>query len=121
MEEEKKTTDNNLARDSLMMTGLVFLSRLTGFVRTWAQAFTLGASMLASCYTVANNLPNLLFEITIGGMLWTAFLPVYLSVKKEAGRRGASAYASNMCGIILLVMSILTVLAFLFASPLIFT
>ncbi len=121
MEEEKTSTDNNLARDSLMMTALVFVSRLTGFVRTWAQAFTLGASMLASCYTVANNLPNLLFEITVGGMLWTAFLPVYVSVKKEAGRRGASAYASNMCGIILLLMSILTVLAFIFASPLVFT
>ena len=104
-----------------MMTGLVFVSRLTGFVRTWAQAFTLGASMLASCYTVANNLPNLLFEITCGGMLYIAFLPVYHSVKEKAGMKGASDYASNMCGIILLLMSILTVLAFIFAAPLVFT
>ena len=104
-----------------MMTCLVFVSRLTGFVRTWAQAFTLGASMLASCYTVANNLPNLLFEITCGGMLYIAFLPVYTSVKNKAGKKGASDYASNMCGIILLLMSILTVLAFIFASPLVFT
>ena len=104
-----------------MMTGLVFVSRLTGFVRTWAQAFTLGASMLASCYTVANNLPNLLFEITCGGLLYIAFLPVYHSVKEKAGKQGAASYASNMCGIILLLMSVLTVLAFIFATPLIFT
>lgn len=114
-------TSKNIARDSFMMTCLVLVSRLTGFVRTWAQAFTLGATMLASCYTVANNLPNLLFEITCGGMLYTAFLPVYLSVKKKAGVKGAAGYASNMFSIILLIMTILTVAAFIFASPLVFT
>ena len=114
-------TDSSIARDSLMMTGLVLVSRLTGFVRTWAQAFTLGATMLASCYTVANNLPNLLFEITCGGMLYIAFLPVYHSVKEKAGKQGAGEYASNMCGIIILLMAILTVIAFIFASPLVFT
>lgn len=103
------------------MTGLVLVSRLTGFIRTWAQAFTLGATMLASCYTVANNLPNLLYEITIGGMIAAAFLPVYLDAKKRAGRQGASEYASNMVGIILVLMGIITVASFMFASPLIWT
>ena len=42
-------------------------------------------------------------------------------MKNEAGKEGASAYASNMCGIILLLMSVLTVLAFIFAAPLVFT
>lgn len=121
MDETEEKTSNNIARDSLMMTGLVFISRLTGFVRTWAQAFALGATMLASCYTVANNIPNLLFEITIGGMLYTAFLPVYMTVKNKAGKKGASDYVSNMTSIILLLMTIMTIVAFIFAAPLVFT
>ena len=121
MEDNYISSESQVAKNSLMMTGLVCLSRLTGFIRTWAQAFTLGATMLASCYTVANNLPNLLFEITCGGMLYTAFLPVYLSVKKKAGNIGASNYVSNMTGIILVLMGILTIAAFIFAAPLVFT
>ena len=115
------STDKAIFRSSSMMTGIVMISRLTGFVRTWAQAFALGATMLASCYTVANNLPNLLFEITIAGMLYTAFLPVYMSVKKRLGLQGAASYTSNMMSLILVIMGALTVVAFIFASPLIFT
>lgn len=118
------TTDSvqkSVAKSSMMMTCLVLVSRLTGFIRTWAQAFTLGASMLASCYTVANNLPNLLYEVTVGGMLYTAFLPVYMSVKKKSGKRASERYVSNIFWIIIILMGVLTVLAFIFASPLIFT
>ena len=39
------------------------ISRITGFVRTWAMAFALGSTLLASSYTVANNLPNMLYEL----------------------------------------------------------
>ena len=117
----KIATSEDVAKSSAMMTGIVLVSRLTGFVRTWAQAFALGATMLASCYTVANNLPNVLFEIVLGGMLYTAFLPVYISVKKRSGQRGANRYASNLVGIILLLMGLLTLAAFIFAGPLVFT
>ena len=38
-------------------------------MRTWAMAFALGSTMLASSYQVANNLPNMLYELVVGGML----------------------------------------------------
>jgi predicted MFS family arabinose efflux permease len=80
------------------------VSRLTGFLRTWGQAYALGVTVTASCYSVANNLPNQLYEIVIGGMLVTAFLPVYLSVKQREGTKGASAYTSNLVSIVLVLM-----------------
>lgn len=106
------STEKEVARHSIMMSGLVLVSRFTGFIRTWAQAFTLGATMLASCYTVANGLPNTLFEMTIGGMLYAAFVPVYLDAKKRAGKAGTSDYASNVVGLVLLIMGIMTVAAY---------
>ena len=78
-ETSDEARDAQVGRSSALMSALVIVSRLTGFLRTWGQAYALGVTVTASCYSVANNLPNQLYEIVIGGMLVTAFLPVYLS------------------------------------------
>ena len=111
----------NVTRSAAMMSVLVVVSRITGFLRTWGQAYALGVTALASCYTVANNMPNQLYELVMGGMIMTAFLPVYLSVKKRAGREGANGYASNLLSIVVVLMGILTILSFIFAGPIIWT
>lgn len=108
-------------KSSNIVSVLVIISRITGFFRTSAQAWALGAFGIASAYTVANNLPNLLYEFVAGGMLITAFLPVYLSVKKRAGREGASEYASNLLSLVLILMAVVTVLSFVFAVPIVWT
>ena len=108
-------------RSSNLVTVLVLISRVTGFFRTSAQAWALGAYGLASAYTVANNLPNTLYELVAGGMLITAFLPVYISVRKRLGREGAQAYASNLLSIVVLLMGVVTVLSVIFAVPIVWT
>ena len=117
-EEER---DAQVGRSTALMSALVIVSRLTGFLRTWGQAYALGVTVTASCYSVANNLPNQLYEIVIGGMLVTAFLPVYLSVKQKEGTRGASAYTSNLVSIVLVLMGAVTVLGFIFARQVVWT
>ena len=57
----------SVARSTAMMSALVIVSRITGFARTWAQAFAMGATVLASCYEVANNLPTQIYEIVTAG------------------------------------------------------
>lgn len=108
-------------KSSNIVSVIVIFSRVTGFFRTSAQAWALGAAGLASAYTVANNLPNLLYELVVGGMLITSFLPVYLSVKQRLGREGTNAYVSNLLSIVVLLMAIVTVLSFVFAAPIIWT
>lgn len=111
----------NVEKNSNLVSILVIISRITGFFRTSTQAWALGAYGLASAYTVANNLPNLLYELVMGGMLITAFLPVYINVKNKAGREGANAYTSNLLSIVVLLMAILAVLSFIFAAPIVWT
>ncbi len=113
--------DTQIGRSTAMMSGLVIVSRLTGYARTWAQAIALGVTIIASCYSVANNLPNQLYEIVVGGMLVTAFLPVYLSEKQRAGQEGASRYASNLFSTVVVLMGIATVLCIVFAAQVIWT
>ncbi len=118
---DEPSRSESVGRSAALMSALVIVSRLTGFFRTWGQAFALGVTVMSSCYTVANNLPNQLYELVMGGMLVTAFLPVYLSVREKAGRKGSNAYFSNLTSIVLVLMGALTILGFIFAVPVIWT
>lgn len=113
--------DAQVGRSAALMSVLVVVSRLTGFLRTWGQAYALGVTVTASCYSVANNLPNQLYELVIGGMLVTAFLPVYQSVKKELGSGGASDYTSNLVSIVTVLTGAVTLLGFVFAAQVVWT
>ena len=119
--QDAPATDEAVGRSAAMMSGLVIVSRITGFFRTWCQSWALGATVMSSCYTIANNLPNQLYELVMGGMLVTAFLPVYMSVKRRAGREGASAYASNLLSLVAILMGALAILAFVFAGQVVWT
>ncbi len=110
-----------VARSAGIISICVALSRITGFIRTWSMAFALGATFLSSSYQVANNLPNQLYELVMGGMLVTAFLPVYVSIKKKAGAEAGSAYASNLFTIVILFLGICTALCLAFPEAIVYT
>lgn len=118
---DEAATQAAVGRSAALMSVLVIISRITGFFRTWGQAYALGVTALASCYTVANNLPNQLYELVMGGMIMTAFLPVYMSVKKRLGRSGADDYASNLISIVTVILAIVTALSWIFAGFIIWT
>lgn len=108
-------------KSSNALSYIVIMSRVTGFFRTVVQAWALGAVGIASAYTIADQMPNVLYELVAGGMLITSFLPVYMKVKKQKGAEAGFEYASNLLSIVLLLMAVLTVLGFVFASPIILT
>lgn len=96
-------------------------SRVTGFARTWAMAFALGSTFVSSSYQVANNLPNMLYEMVMGGMIVTAFLPVYFSLKKKMGEERGNQYASNLLTIVVAILIAVTALCIVFAGQIIYT
>lgn len=114
-------SDSDVNRSAALMSVLVIVSRITGFLRTWAQAYGMGTTVIASAFTVANNLPNQLYELVMGGMLVTAFLPVYVSAKKRAGKKGAIAYASNLLSLVTILMLALSIISFVFAGQIVWT
>lgn len=119
--EEDAAVEKKAEKSSNIVSILVIIGRITGFFRTSVQAWAIGALGLASAYTVANNLPNLLYELVMGGMLITSFLPVYMSVKSKRGKQAAADYASNLTSIVVLVMLAVLVLSLVFAAPIVWT
>ena len=70
-----------LARPAVVMAVGTALSRLTGLGRVVALAFALGVteSRVADSYNIANTLPNVLFELVLGGVLSSVFIPVLVA------------------------------------------
>jgi putative peptidoglycan lipid II flippase len=65
-----------IARGAALVAGLTLLSRLFGLIRTLVFSQTVGASCLGSAYVTANQVPNLVYELVLGGALTSAMIPV---------------------------------------------
>ncbi len=110
-----------VVRSTLTMSMATLLSRITGFARTWACAFALGNTLLASSYNIANNVPNMLYELIAGGILSTAFLPVYLAHLEQKGKQDAGIFASNLMGLAIMALGLISLLGSIFAPQVIAT
>ena len=116
-----KQTHESVAKSTALMSAATLISRLTGLVRTWAMAFALGNTLVTSAYQVANNMPNVVFDLVAGGLLGAAFIPVYLLEKEKKGDAGGNDFACNLLNLTIIVLGALTLLSSFFAPQLIAT
>jgi len=114
-------TQPTIARSTAIMSIATALSRMTGFVRTWAMAAALGAGAIASAYNISNNIPNLIFELVAGGVLGSLFIPTFTDVKTESGSEAAWRFTSHVFNLSVLVLGIVAILGTLFPEPFIWT
>jgi putative peptidoglycan lipid II flippase len=75
-----------IARGAAIIAGLTVLSRLLGLVRTLVFSQTVGATCLGGAYVTANQVPNLLYELVLGGALTSAMVPVLARSAERAPR-----------------------------------
>lgn len=94
-------------------------------MRMWATAYALGATgvtgTLMASYTVANNIPNMIFELVAGGVLSSLFIPTFLDVKEERGEEAAWRFASHVFNLAILALGVMAVVGTLFPEPFIWT
>src|SRR5262249_848617 len=75
-----------IARGAAVVASLTILSRILGLVRTLVFSQTVGASCLGTAYVTANQVPDLLYQLILGGALTSAMIPV-LARSPEPGAR----------------------------------
>ena len=114
-------THESVAKSTALMSAATLISRVTGLVRTWVMAFALGNTLVTSAYQVANNMPNVVFDLVAGGLLGAAFIPVYLLEKEHKGDSGGNEFACNLLNLTIVVLGTLTLLSSIFAPQLIAT
>ena len=75
-----------IARGVAVVASLTILSRVLGLVRTLVFSQTVGATCLGTAYVTANQVPNLLYELILGGALTSAMVPVLARSAERAAR-----------------------------------
>lgn len=106
----------SLMRPAVVMATGTALSRLTGLGRVVTMALALGVaeSRLADAYNLANTLPLVLYELVLGGVLTSVFIPVVVQElrTKEHGEAWESvsalvtAAAIALCAVTLLTVAV---------------
>ena len=99
------------------MSVSTLVSRITGFVRTWAMAYALGVTAIADSYDIANNLPNMLFELLAGGVLSSVFIPLFMERLQKDGEHDAWRFASYVLNIIVLGLGVVALVATIWPQP----
>jgi putative peptidoglycan lipid II flippase len=99
------------------MSVSTLVSRVTGFARTWAMAYALGVTALADSYDIANNLPNMLFELLAGGVLSSVFIPVFMERLAQDGDEEAWRFASHVLNVLVLVLGVVALVATVWPQP----
>ena len=112
---------SSLARATAVMTAGTVLSRVTGLLRLVAIAAALGvveSGRLADTYNIGNTAPNIIYELVLGGVLTSVFVPVFVDLLEKEGRQRAWEVASAIINLSLVVLIAITTLGVL-AAPLI--
>jgi len=67
------------------------LSRVTGFLRVAAIAYALGVTTVAGVYSYANETPNIVYELLVGGILTATLVPQFVRHLQRDDREATNA------------------------------
>ena len=104
-------------RNTAVMTVGTTLSRLTGYVRIAVQTAALGVTVgaLGDVYTRANTTPNIVYELVLGGILTSVFVPVFVDHQWRRGTEAAFDLGRRVLTLALVLLSIVALVGVVFA------
>jgi putative peptidoglycan lipid II flippase len=81
-----------IVRGAVLIAGLTAISRILGLGRTLVFSQSVGSGCLGTAYVTANQVPNLIYELALGGALTSAMVPV---LARSAARASADPEAKE--------------------------
>jgi len=118
-----RDTPTVFARYAAVMAVGTTISRITGFLRYAALAYVLGLTLrfgetnLPSTYNLANSMPNMIYDLILGGIIASLFIPVFVEYLSTRSEEEAWYVASSVTNISLIILGVVTVLGIV-AAPL---
>jgi putative peptidoglycan lipid II flippase len=99
---------HELFRASSVMAVGTIISRITGFIAGVVMIATLGTALLADAFNVANTMPNILYNLLVGGALTAIFVPQLVRAFDDAdgGHLFASRLVTTISGILLALVAV---------------
>ncbi|MFI9596800.1 murein biosynthesis integral membrane protein MurJ [Nonomuraea sp. NPDC052265] len=113
----RSVTARGVAGGALLIGAITVLARVAGFVKQYAFAQTVGTNCLSTAYMTANQIPNIVFEVVVGGALAGMVVPVLAG--SAASRERTGHISSALLTWVVVVLVPLGALTALFARPVI--
>ncbi len=110
----RTSTTAGVVRAGALMAVATVVSRVTGLLSKIAILAILGVNFTSTAYTVANTLPNIVFELLIGGVLTSVAIPL-LTRAQRSDPDGGLEYTQRLLTIAVVGLAVATVLAVLCA------
>ena len=107
-----------IGRAAVMIGVITVLARVVGFGRQVVFAHTVGTTCLGTAYTTANMVPNIIYDIVLGGALSSVVVPVLAGPAGAAGAEARRIAAALLTWTVLLLVPVSAVLA-LAAHPIV--
>jgi putative peptidoglycan lipid II flippase len=85
-----------IGRAAILIGGITVLARLVGFGRQLVFAHTVGNHCLGTAYATANQVPNIIYDIVLGGALTSAVVPVLAVAAAYRTAAGAAGPAGPL-------------------------
>ncbi len=99
-----------LARSASILFVGNMASRVLGLVREMVIAYFFGASGQVSAFRVASQVPTLLYDFLVGGMLSAALVPVLSDYLRTRSRKEFARLASTILGVFAIVLALIVIL-----------
>jgi hypothetical protein len=90
----KQQPPQSLAKASGSMAIATLVSRITGFLWKIQLAWVAGLTLVNDSFTVANTLPNIIYELLLGGVLASVVVP--LLVRAQDDPDGGQEYTNRL-------------------------
>jgi putative peptidoglycan lipid II flippase len=110
------SASSSLLRSSGAMAVGTLASRVTGFVRNAVLVYAIGTHYLGDAYNLANTLPNIVYNLALGGILTSVVVPLLVNAAKRDRDRG-EAYDQRIFTLGVLALGGITLVATLAAVP----
>src|SRR5438067_4174527 len=106
---------DTLGRNTAVMAVGTTLSRITGFGRVFALGYALGFARLGDAYNLANTVPNIVYDLVLGGVLSAPLVPVFVTRLEQDGEddgwRAISAVTSAAIAVLVVLSAAFVLLA----------
>ncbi len=105
-----------LGRATAVMAGGTLASRVTGLLRLLVAAYALGFNHFSDAFNLANNTPNIVHDLVLGGILSATFVPLFVDRLAKRTEHEANEAISAVVSLSVVILVVATI-ALAVAAP----
>lgn len=124
MRKKGKCLKNNDSGKRMLLTAgfmafATFAAKALGLIRDALMGAYFGTGIEADAFMAASKLPTTLFDVVIGGVISSTFIPIFNDIITKEDKKEASKFANKFITMIILVTMLISVVGIVFAHQLV--